>query len=101
MPADARRLSVEPLPWTAHPEDGSICREGLTGRIYRLRALHPFGAYFILEDDLEDDVAGARSFHLARSGDRANTSVFPSEEAARQAAQDEFDQAILSVVKTS
>lgn len=96
MLADGCRLSVQPLTWTTHPGDGSICREGLTGRIYRLRALHPFGAYFILEDD----AAGARAFHLARSGDRTNTSVFPSEEAARQAAQDEFDQAILSVVRS-
>ena len=89
--SDATVATVAALPWRRHPEDGSLCTEGLTGRTYRLRALHPFGAWFILEDP-------DGTFHLRKSGE-TETSRHSTQQEAMEAAQAEFEQAILSVVR--
>lgn len=93
MAAISGSATIKPLEWLQFPEDGSILYEQGTKQKYRLRAVHGFGAYFIL--DRNDG-----SFSWKRSGtnhkEKAN-----SLKDAKAAVQADFEERGRSVLSSS
>lgn len=74
----APAVAIKPLEWAKHPEGSGRHFQGSTGREYLLRAIHPFGAFFILTD--------GTSFFLDEPwvvGDQPYSSLEDAQEAAR------------------
>lgn len=50
--APVSAVSIKKLDWHPHPQDGGILQEGQNAqRTYLERAIHPYGAYFLMEKD--------------------------------------------------
>lgn len=86
--APAEPVAVKALEFGAWPDDGSRVEDGLTGREYKLRALSPFGAYFIKTK--------GNFWFVEKSFDQYGTWQGPSEASAIAYASNDYESRIRS-----